>query len=156
MFSGHRQQHSGQKGNLPHQIKQGLLAKQAHIQSHLVIAAPTSVNSLPQVPQGCSHPPLHRHVNILIGQPNLELAHAVFPQQVYQEAHHTIPLGPLDGSYVLPRLLPRDLCRRYEDWNFRFGTMLLIGLLAASYFLPGFSAFRWISQASRQMITVLL
>ena len=34
--------------------------------------------------------------------------------------------------------------------------LLLIGLLAASYFLPGFSAFRWISQASRQMIIVLL
>ncbi len=67
-----------------------------------------------------------------------------------------IPVGPLDGSHVLPRLLPRDLRRRYEDWNFRFGTMLLIGLLAASYFLPGFSAFRWISQASRQMIVVLL
>jgi len=67
-----------------------------------------------------------------------------------------IPIGPLDGSYVLPRLLPRDLRIRYEDWNLRFGTMLLIGLIVASYALPGFSAFRWISQASRQMIAVLL
>jgi Zn-dependent protease len=64
-----------------------------------------------------------------------------------------IPLGPLDGSYVLPHFLPRDLQRRYEVWNERFGGQLLMGLVALSLILPGFSAFRWISSFSRSLVS---
>ncbi len=63
-----------------------------------------------------------------------------------------IPLGPLDGSYVLPQLLPRDLRRRYESWNLSFGSQALMGLVVVSMLLPGFSAFSWISAMSRSMV----
>ncbi len=63
-----------------------------------------------------------------------------------------IPLGPLDGSYVLPQLLPRDLRRRYESWNLSFGSQALLGLVVVSMLLPGFSAFSWISSLSRSMV----
>ena len=44
-----------------------------------------------------------------------------------------IPLGPLDGRYLLPYFLPRRAARHYEWFNERYGTMALLGLMLLSF-----------------------
>ena len=41
-----------------------------------------------------------------------------------------IPLGPLDGHYILPHLLPARLAHAYRHYNARYGVWLLLGLVA--------------------------
>ncbi|MBF0276981.1 MAG: site-2 protease family protein [SAR324 cluster bacterium] len=67
-----------------------------------------------------------------------------------------IPLGPLDGSYVLPYLLPADSRRKYQMWNRQYGTHAIMGLLLLSIFLPSWSPFSWISRISREVIRILI
>ena len=67
-----------------------------------------------------------------------------------------IPLGPLDGSYVLPRLLPVDLRIRYDRWNQQYGTYVVLGLFLVSYALPGVNPFRAITVISKSFIGFLL
>ena len=40
-----------------------------------------------------------------------------------------IPIGPLDGHYILPYFLPRKLAQGYYYYNQRFGTYALLGLV---------------------------
>jgi Zn-dependent protease len=42
-----------------------------------------------------------------------------------------IPIGPLDGHYILPYFLPRPLARFYRTYNHRYGTLILLGLIIA-------------------------
>ena len=44
-----------------------------------------------------------------------------------------MPLGPLDGSYIFPYLLPQALRRRYVAWNIQYGTWVFIGLIVAGF-----------------------
>ena len=67
-----------------------------------------------------------------------------------------IPLGPLDGSYVLKDLLTRDWSRNYEDWNRSYGSQVLFGLVLVSIAIPGFSIFSWIPVISRWLLRLLL
>lgn len=41
-----------------------------------------------------------------------------------------IPIGPLDGHYILPYFLPRGLARRFMVLNHRYGSWLLLSLIA--------------------------
>ena len=43
-----------------------------------------------------------------------------------------IPLGPLDGHYIMPYLLPAKLARKYVYYNARFGSYLFLGLVVLS------------------------
>ena len=40
-----------------------------------------------------------------------------------------LPIGPLDGSYILPYALPRDLASKYLRANQRFGSYALLALI---------------------------
>jgi Zn-dependent protease len=44
-----------------------------------------------------------------------------------------LPVGPLDGSYILPYALPRDMAQRYQRINAQYGTYLLLGLIALNF-----------------------
>ncbi len=54
-----------------------------------------------------------------------------------------IPLFPLDGSHVLPQLLPGDLGARVAAWNHRYGSLILLaGILLGRFTkLDFFAAF---------------
>lgn len=43
-----------------------------------------------------------------------------------------IPLGPLDGHYILPHLLPERLAQAYRVYNARYGIWALLALIAVS------------------------
>lgn len=67
-----------------------------------------------------------------------------------------IPLGPLDGSYVLPYLLPERMRQKYQFWNHQYGTRVILGLLLLTIFLPRWSPISWISGISRVVVGNLL
>ncbi len=67
-----------------------------------------------------------------------------------------IPLGPLDGSYVFPYLLPRDLRYKYLQWNAQYGTIAIMGLLMLSLLPIAFSPFGWIHDISGTVVLTLL
>jgi len=67
-----------------------------------------------------------------------------------------IPLGPLDGNSVFPHFLPTNLRIRYQNWNLRYGSYALLGLVLLSILLPNFSAFSWINSISMRMANGLL
>ncbi len=43
-----------------------------------------------------------------------------------------IPLGALDGHYILPYFLSQRMALTYLDFNARFGNLILLGLMALS------------------------
>jgi len=57
-------------------------------------------------------------------------------------AFNLIPLGPLDGHYILPYFLPRQIARRYTEFNARHGTLVFIAIIALSFL--GLPLFAWL------------
>jgi Zn-dependent protease len=50
-----------------------------------------------------------------------------------------LPIGSLDGHYILPHLLPQKLAQSYRYWNGRYGNQVLLVLILLSVFgLPVF------------------
>ena len=96
------------------------------------------------------------NLSMLAGIPVLELLYLFIFINFNLCLFNLIPLGPLDGNSVFPHFLPADLKIRFQNWNYRYGSQTLIGLVLLSMFLPGFSAFSWITSISRSMINGLL
>jgi Zn-dependent protease len=44
-----------------------------------------------------------------------------------------LPIGPLDGSYILPYALPREVALKYMQFNQRYGAYALLGLIALNF-----------------------
>lgn len=64
-----------------------------------------------------------------------------------------IPLGPLDGHYILPYFLPRELSRRYVQFNARHGTIVFLALIVLSFM--GLPLLQWLSQLSQWMLVLI-
>jgi len=64
-----------------------------------------------------------------------------------------IPLGPLDGHYIFPHFLPRNLAMKYRMFNARYGVGIFLGLIALSFL--GLPLFSYIAQASAYMLDVI-
>lgn len=44
-----------------------------------------------------------------------------------------LPIGPLDGHYILPYFLSRQTAYKYSQWNAQYGGMALMGLVLLSF-----------------------
>ncbi len=64
-----------------------------------------------------------------------------------------IPIAPLDGHYILPWLLPRDLRPRVNDFNRRFGPWLLLSLVVLS--LAGVPIFSALMNFARALLPLI-
>lgn len=53
-----------------------------------------------------------------------------------------IPIGPLDGHYILPYFLPRRLAQIYNYYNDRYGHWLLLAIVALA--ILGVPIFRYV------------
>ncbi len=53
-----------------------------------------------------------------------------------------IPLGPLDGHYILPYFLPRSLGQQYRFLNAKYGTYFFLALILLS--IAGLPVFRFV------------
>lgn len=61
-----------------------------------------------------------------------------------------IPLGPLDGHYILPYFLPRRLARRYRHFNARYGTAAFLALIVLG--IVGLPIFRYLFEFSLMLL----
>ncbi|MFC1681526.1 site-2 protease family protein [Pseudomonadota bacterium] len=64
-----------------------------------------------------------------------------------------IPLGALDGHYILPYFLPRRMAERYRYFNSRYGNMALLGLVLLS--IMGVPIFQNILVISRTLLPLI-
>ena len=65
-----------------------------------------------------------------------------------------IPLGPLDGHYILPYFLPARFRRMYIDYNARFGVFALLALIVAGLLgVPVFAGLMTFAQSLLPYIT---
>ncbi len=67
-----------------------------------------------------------------------------------------LPIGALDGHYLLPYFLPRRLARAYVAWNDRYGNYLLLGLIVLAIMgVPVFSTlFDWSQRLTAALIII--
>ena len=64
-----------------------------------------------------------------------------------------LPIGPLDGHYILPYFLPRQLAQWYRYYNARYGNFALLGLIALSFLgVPVVQAVRYIGNVLLPLI----
>ena len=61
-----------------------------------------------------------------------------------------IPLGPLDGHYILPHFLPARWARRYRQFNHRYGTGIFLALILLG--IAGLPLFRYLAEFSIRLL----
>lgn len=65
-----------------------------------------------------------------------------------------IPLGPLDGHYILPHLLPERAAQAYRYYNARLGVWALLALIVVSLLgVPVFQQLMAVAEALLPLIT---
>jgi len=65
-----------------------------------------------------------------------------------------IPIGPLDGHYILPYFLPRNLAIRYLQLNHRYGAYALLGLVALSF--AGVPIFQYVWKTGQFLLSLII
>lgn len=65
-----------------------------------------------------------------------------------------IPIGPLDGHYILPYFLPRKLAQRYYHYNQRYGVYLLLGLVLLN--LAGVPIFTNVWNIGQSLLSIII
>ena len=65
-----------------------------------------------------------------------------------------IPLGALDGHYILPFFLPDRLAHQYKYYNARYGNFLLLGLIVLS--IMGLPIFRYVFAFSERLLPLIV
>ena len=66
-----------------------------------------------------------------------------------------IPIGPLDGHYILPYFLPRQLARTYNEYNDRYGMYVLLALMLLSFGgVPIFSRVMAFTRSMSEYLTI--
>jgi Zn-dependent protease len=65
-----------------------------------------------------------------------------------------IPLGPLDGHYIMPYLLPARAAQKYLYYNARYGSHLFLGLVVLS--LLGLPIFTYVRQVGEAILPLII
>ena len=65
-----------------------------------------------------------------------------------------IPIGPLDGHYILPYLLPKKISMQYQYYNALYGNYLFIALIALS--LMGVPVFQTVLDIGRNLLPYIV
>ena len=61
-----------------------------------------------------------------------------------------IPIGPLDGHYILPYFLPKKIANTYRELNARYGNFALLAIILLS--IVGVPVFRFVQQTGLALI----
>ena len=65
-----------------------------------------------------------------------------------------VPIGPLDGHYILPYFLPRRLAMAYRRYNTRYGAMALLALIVLQVLgVPVFASLMGVASAILPWVT---
>ena len=65
-----------------------------------------------------------------------------------------IPIGPLDGHYILGHFLPHNLASKYLELNGKYGHFVFLGLILLS--IAGIPIFRGLMDISGKIIPYLI
>lgn len=65
-----------------------------------------------------------------------------------------IPIGPLDGHYILPYFLPHKLARLYLYYNDRFGSWFLLSIVALA--LMGVPVFKYVWEFGQTLLGLII
>ncbi|MFV2045368.1 MAG: site-2 protease family protein [Anaerolineales bacterium] len=65
-----------------------------------------------------------------------------------------IPLGALDGHYILPYFLPSQLALRYRYYNARYGNFVLLGLIVLG--IMGMPIFEYVFSISERLLPLIV
>lgn len=65
-----------------------------------------------------------------------------------------IPLGALDGHYILPYFLPDSLAMRYRYYNARYGNFVLLGVIVLS--IMGLPVFKYVLAVSEYLLPMIV
>lgn len=65
-----------------------------------------------------------------------------------------LPIGPLDGHYILPYFLPERAAYQYQVLNLKFGTIALLGLIVLS--IMGFPIFSYLLGVADSVLSLLV
>ncbi len=64
-----------------------------------------------------------------------------------------IPLGPLDGHYILPHFLSRDAALKYRVFNAKYGTIVFLVIIVLSFM--GLPLFQWLQTLAFGMMRLI-
>ena len=64
-----------------------------------------------------------------------------------------LPIGPLDGHYITPYLLPKSVAKIYRYYNARYGAMVLLALVVGS--LLGLPLLSWLADFSITLLNLI-
>ena len=64
-----------------------------------------------------------------------------------------LPIGPLDGHYITPHLLPKSVAKMYRYYNARYGALVLLALVVGS--LLGLPLLSWLADFSITLINLI-
>ena len=67
--------------------------------------------------------------------------------------YNLIPIGALDGHYILPYFLPRKMAQSYRYWNQRYGNHFMLALVVLS--LLGVPIFSYIWTFGQSMLPLI-
>jgi len=65
-----------------------------------------------------------------------------------------IPIGPLDGHYILPYFLTKNHAYKYVQWNAQYGSMVMFGCIALS--MVGVPIFSFLMEFASHISTFLM
>lgn len=65
-----------------------------------------------------------------------------------------LPIGPLDGHYILPYFLSRQHGYNYTQWNAQYGSLVLMGIIGLSFL--GVPIFSYLSRFGMQLASYLV
>ncbi len=61
-----------------------------------------------------------------------------------------LPIGPLDGHYILPYFLPKKIANAYRDLNARYGNYALLGIILLA--IMGVPIFEFVQKTGLAML----
>lgn len=67
-----------------------------------------------------------------------------------------IPIGPLDGMWILGTFLPQDMRDRWTYWNLRTGQFVFLGMILLGMMSPSISPIRFLIWQPAMFLTGLL
>ncbi len=99
---------------------------------------------------GASH-----QIEFLAGQGPLQFLGMMASINLILMLFNLLPIGPLDGHYIFPYFLSRDLAYKYVRWNAIYGSKVLLGFVFLSLLgLPVFSFLMNFSNSIAQYLVV--
>ena len=89
-----------------------------------------------------------------LSQPQIFILSIVAQINLLLMVFNLLPLGPLDGHYIMTWLLPTRISAQYENFNTRYGAQLFLVLIVLS--IIGVPIFRFLMSFSAALVPHLI